>query len=134
MRTMGAATALYFIFVIVVGNYVVLNLFIAILLENFAANMGDGVQEVDSDDEDWGAVGRTASFVKEEARADRLWYTTMFGNHRIAPEPVAASERSMHGGKNYHAREYQQQVRLASCYALLSRRRINKRTARCCGL
>ena len=36
MRTKGDAACLYFILLVVIGNYIVLNLFLAILLDNFA--------------------------------------------------------------------------------------------------
>ena len=36
MRTKGNAACLYFILLVVIGNYIVLNLFLAILLDNFA--------------------------------------------------------------------------------------------------
>ena len=36
MRTTNPAAALYFLFIVIIGNYVVLNLFLAILLDQFA--------------------------------------------------------------------------------------------------
>ncbi|KAG2493814.1 hypothetical protein HYH03_008033 [Edaphochlamys debaryana] len=92
MRGVGPAAALYFIFVIVVGNYVVLNLFIAILLENFAANMGESashgaaVEHDDEEETEEGAIKRTDSFIRAELEADRLWYKHMFG-----PEAAASA-------------------------------------------
>ena len=38
MRSVGKASALYFVSLVVIGNFVVVNLFIAILLNSFAAH------------------------------------------------------------------------------------------------
>jgi hypothetical protein len=48
MRTVGSWACLYFIAIVVIGNYVVLNLFLAILLDNFSGldtGGGDGDQD-----------------------------------------------------------------------------------------
>jgi hypothetical protein len=44
MRATDASAALYFLFVVIVGNYVVLNLFLAILLEQFSSGDADEEQ------------------------------------------------------------------------------------------
>jgi Ion transport protein len=41
MRSTSPGSAIYFLFIIVIGNYVVLNLFLAILLDNFAGGGED---------------------------------------------------------------------------------------------
>jgi hypothetical protein len=43
MRTNGAPAALYFLFIVIIGNYVILNLFLAILLDKFAGGVDDDV-------------------------------------------------------------------------------------------
>jgi hypothetical protein len=47
MRTTNTGAAIYFLFIVVIGNYVILNLFLAILLDNFAGGNDD------EDDPDW---------------------------------------------------------------------------------
>ena len=42
MRTTSPASAVYFLFIVLIGNYVVLNLFLAILLDKFAGGDSDG--------------------------------------------------------------------------------------------
>ena len=44
MRATNAAAALYFLFIVIIGNYVVLNLFLAILLEQFSSGDKDEAQ------------------------------------------------------------------------------------------
>lgn len=44
MRTTNPASAVYFLFIVLIGNYVMLNLFLAILLDKFG---GGDVDEVD---------------------------------------------------------------------------------------
>jgi hypothetical protein len=53
MRTTNPASAVYFLFIVLIGNYVMLNLFLAILLDNFAGG--------DSDEADKKAADRTFS-------------------------------------------------------------------------
>jgi uncharacterized membrane protein YgcG len=45
MRTQGTAACIYFLLLVVIGNYIVLNLFLAILLDNFSG-MDDDPEEV----------------------------------------------------------------------------------------
>lgn len=50
MRSAGAASCLYFIFWIFLGNFILLNLFLAILLDNFSSK--DSGDDEESDEED----------------------------------------------------------------------------------
>jgi Ion transport protein len=43
MRSTSPASAIYFLFIVIIGNYVVLNLFLAILLDQFSGGDGDGL-------------------------------------------------------------------------------------------
>jgi hypothetical protein len=44
IRATNASAALYFLFIVIIGNYVVLNLFLAILLEQFSSGDKDELQ------------------------------------------------------------------------------------------
>jgi voltage-dependent calcium channel L type alpha-1D len=48
MRATNAGAALYFLFIVIIGNYVVLNLFLAILLEQFSGGAKDEDSELQS--------------------------------------------------------------------------------------
>ena len=50
MRTTGGIASVYFILLVVIGNYIVLNLFLAILLDNFSG------LDVDEEEEGGGGV------------------------------------------------------------------------------
>jgi Ion transport protein len=59
MRTTQPVAALYFLFIFIIGNYVMLNLFLAILLDQFAAG-------------DAGAANETGSITQVSTNAMRL--------------------------------------------------------------
>lgn len=52
MRSTSSLAAVYFIMMVVLGNYIILNLFLAILLENFAGVSGDDSSSEASSEED----------------------------------------------------------------------------------
>ncbi|KXZ48369.1 hypothetical protein GPECTOR_28g776 [Gonium pectorale] len=95
MRSSGEAASLYFVFVIVIGNYVTLNLFIAILLENFAANMSDIAETEAELEERIGAkaLKRSASFED----ADRIWYKQTLGASQVHPAAAAGAASAVDG-------------------------------------
>mmetsp|Transcript_3119 Transcript_3119/g.7221 ORF Transcript_3119/g.7221 Transcript_3119/m.7221 type:complete len:1718 (+) Transcript_3119:685-5838(+) len=65
MRSVSTWACLYFIFLVVVGNYIILNLFLAILLDNF----GSSDDEDDDDEEEAEAEKERAA--KEQAAAHK---------------------------------------------------------------
>lgn len=52
MRSTSSLAALYFIMMVVLGNYIILNLFLAILLDNFAGVSSDGSSSETESEED----------------------------------------------------------------------------------
>lgn len=58
MRATNPAAALYFLSIVIIGNYVVLNLFLAILLDKFAGgNEDEDIDRQGSQDSDRAPVG-----------------------------------------------------------------------------
>ncbi|EEH58460.1 voltage-gated ion channel superfamily [Micromonas pusilla CCMP1545] len=54
MRQVSAWASVYFIGIVVLGNYIILNLFLAILLDNFAEEAENNDDDDDDDDDDGG--------------------------------------------------------------------------------
>ena len=64
MRQVNTWACIYFIILVVVGNYIILNLFLAILLDNFGAG-GDDDEEEEEEEKDGAPSATVNSFIKD---------------------------------------------------------------------
>mmetsp|Transcript_58370 Transcript_58370/g.186060 ORF Transcript_58370/g.186060 Transcript_58370/m.186060 type:complete len:1610 (+) Transcript_58370:485-5314(+) len=69
MRSTSTVAAFYFLLLTIVGNYIILNLFLAILLDNFADG-GDDDEEEEKEKEDAKPEGNQIAPSKEEGKVD----------------------------------------------------------------
>ncbi|KAK3250718.1 Caveolin-2 [Cymbomonas tetramitiformis] len=72
IRSVGTAASLYFILLNVLGNYVVLNLFLAILLDNFGSAGDEAEEEAEAAAAEEAAAGGDSDSKTEEAEGDSL--------------------------------------------------------------
>lgn len=85
MRATNASAALYFLFIVIIGNYVVLNLFLAILLEQFSSGDKDESQ----------AKGQDASSVDQSILGCESEFADVLESKEA--EPCNKTFRPLHG-------------------------------------
>ena len=96
MRSTGSLSCIYFLLLFILGNYIILNLFLAILLDNF----GGGEEDEEGEDGEEEEEGEKEA-EKEEAGAGSTGQEKEKLGEGGAADASAASETSSDGGPEY---------------------------------